>query len=296
MLRRVVLASLLVLAAACEATPSDSPSQPADKQPRPEPRRYRAATELGRLHDRNITEASGIVASPTRSRVLWVHNDSGGAPELFCIRPGGSSCGTVTVTGADAFDWEDIASGSQGDLFVGDIGDNEGVRDAITVYRIAEPPPPGRGESAPSEPAQRIDLVYPKARYDAEALLVHPDTRAIYVITKDSPAVVLRAGPEGGRMKVVGVLRLPGLLSFPTGADITSDGKHVIVGTYDSAFEFRARPSKPFDAIWKTTPRSIELPLAQQREAIAYRADGGAIITTSEGVRAPLVERELVSE
>ena len=82
-----------------------------------------------------------------QKELLWVHDDSGGAPAVYAIRPDGSLASTYTIEGATNTDWEDIAVGPGPErntsyLFVGDIGQNGGARDAVTVYRVAEPPAP----------------------------------------------------------------------------------------------------------------------------------------------------------
>jgi hypothetical protein len=289
---RALLAAVLVATlAACNA-PDRSVDQ--ERPPR-ERRRFGPARTLGELEDERITEASGLVASRRVDGIFWIHNDSGDSPRLFCVRGDGRSCGTVEIAGAEAHDWEDIAA-ADGVLYIGDIGDNTRTRDAIDIYVVREQDPPASGGNATWSVEDRLVYTYPTGPFDAEALLVHPRSRAVYVVTKGSPSVVLRGRANGGRMRVVGALRLPGLLPLPTAGDISSDGRRVIVGTYDEAFELSARPGRPFDSVWRARPRSVALPLAPQREAIAYTADGDAIVSTSEGRHAALVERALLSD
>ena len=57
-----------------------------------------------------LVEASGLVASRAQPGLLWAHNDSGGAPEVFAIGEDGSDRGW-SVAGAAARDWEDMAAG-----------------------------------------------------------------------------------------------------------------------------------------------------------------------------------------
>jgi len=289
---RAVLITLLLVVTVAGCDPSSVSSED-DRDDKRTPRRFGPAQELGRLSDPRITEASGIAASRGYRNVYWVHNDSGGGPEIFCVKANGISCGTVTISEADAIDWEDIAAGPDGTLYIGDIGDNQGTRDSVDVYRVTESEPPGTDRSATWSVDGHPRFRYPGGSFDAEALMVHPQTGAIYIVTKASPALVLRGAPEGGRMKVVGALRLPGLLSLVTAADFSPDGEHAIIGTYDRAFELTARPGRPFDSIWRAKPRPISLPIAPQREAIAYTVKGDAIVSTSEGKGAALVQRKI---
>ena len=283
---------LAVLAAFVACSSDGNPREEGRRSERT--RRYAPARVVGEVRSPGLTELSGIVAATGRPNSFWVHNDSGGAPIVHCIRRDGRSCGDVAVAGAEAIDWEDIATDRAGSLYIGDIGDNLRRRDQVVVYRFAEPRPPGAGKASVSETATALVLSYPDGRArDAEALFVHPATREMYVITKDPPGRVYRAAAEGGRMQRVGRLALPGFLSLVTAADVTPDGRHVLVGTYGPAFELSLGTAGSFDRIWDRPPVEIALPPAEQREAIAYNATGTALISTSEGRRAPLVERRL---
>ena len=108
-------------------------------------RRFSPVTDQSAtLNDGVLNEVSGVAASRLHPPLLWVHNDSGGEPAVYAIRPDGTLVSTVTIEGATNTDWEDIAVGpgparGVSYLFLGDIGDNLSGRDHITVYRIPEP-------------------------------------------------------------------------------------------------------------------------------------------------------------
>src|SRR4051812_21724822 len=118
---------------------------------RPAPRPVSGPPLCSRLHTRitghvatpAATELSGLVLSRAHRGVLWTHNDSGDRARGFAIAPDGRLLGEVAVTGAENFDWEDIAigpgPGSRDTLYVGDIGDNVAQRSDIAVYRMQEP-------------------------------------------------------------------------------------------------------------------------------------------------------------
>ena len=88
-----------------------------------------------------LAEASGIAASRRTPGTLWAINDSGD-PVVYALDAKGAVTGRVRVTGAQVEDWEAIAAGpckSGSCLYVGDIGDNNGTRKQITIYRVPEP-------------------------------------------------------------------------------------------------------------------------------------------------------------
>jgi hypothetical protein len=86
--------------------------------------------------------------------------------------------------------------------------------------------------------------------------------------------------------------------SLISGADIAPDGRRVALCNYLEGFELRL-PADPtsFDAIWRQPAQRLTLGARPQGEAIAYRFDGKALVTTSErpgGLAAPLHQIEQV--
>src|SRR6266545_5181724 len=156
---------------------------------------YGAPVHLVNLGNQSIEESSGIAASRRNAGIFWTHNDSGDGPFVYAFDRQGKHRGVWRVTGAKAIDWEDMAIGpgprrGRSYLYLGDIGDNSKKRDQITVYRVAETQVTPKDSSSTvqnprdTEAADVIRLKYPDGKYDAEALLIHPFTGDLYVITK----------------------------------------------------------------------------------------------------------------
>ena len=253
---------------------------------------YTAPEILGRIRDKRIKESSGLVASRTHEGVLWTHNDSGDGPYLYALDMRGRTLGRWLVTGAEAFDWEDIALGPDDDLYIGDIGDNSSSRSSITVYRVPEPDP--HDAARDTEQATAIELTYPNGAHDAEALMVQPGTGDLYVVTKElsGRALVYRGrAPLNGSVHLEGVgrLDLPATYGGITAGDIASAGDRVILSTYLGGYEFVIGDGESrFDTIWDTLPLEVDLGVRAQGEAVAYDRTGASILTTSEGGRSPL--------
>lgn len=263
-------------------------------------RSYLPAESLGRLNPW-ITESSGIVASRRNPGLLWTHNDAGGGPLLYCLDLRARPCGVWSALGAKARDWEDIAAGpgpkpGVSYLYIGGIGDKEATRRHITVYRVPEPEvASGNASSSPAQPlatspAEALRLEYPDGPHDAEALLVHPESGDIYVVTKDSGGAAVYKASAPLDPRATTQLRLTARLSLPsadpriTGGDIAPDGRRVILCTYLEGFELSLGAGDGnFDQIWATTPIKVQLPHRPHGEAVAYRLDGNALLTTSEG-------------
>ena len=263
----------------------------------------------GTIADAEIKESSGIAASKCQPNVFWTHNDSGDKAFIFALDKSGAKLGTWTVPNAANFDWEDIALFKDNEgkcfIYIGEIGDNESVRDEHVIYRILEPKAGTENASATkqqplaTEPADAVRFIYPDSRHNAETLVVHPKTGDIYVITKrvSGPAGVYRIRPnfgngEAAKAEKVSDLSVPAIPNgFLTGGDISPDGKRLVICDYSAAYEFTLpENAKSFDEIWSQEPESINVGMRKIGEAVTYSPDGNSIILTSEGKNTPIIE------
>jgi hypothetical protein len=80
-----------------------------------------------------IEETSGLIYFNNR---LITHNDAGNEPKLYEIDTITSNINRiVSVTNASNVDWEDLAQ-DENYIYIGDIGNNNGNRTDLKVYRI----------------------------------------------------------------------------------------------------------------------------------------------------------------
>ena len=128
-----------------------------------------------------LAEASGVAVSRAHPGRLWVLNDSG-RPELVAIDENGVMRGRLRVAGATVVDWEALAIGpcpGGSCFYIGDIGDNNGRRRSITIYRVPEPDDP----STPTDVRDAFHATYPDGPRDAETLLV-TRTSEVFIVSK----------------------------------------------------------------------------------------------------------------
>jgi hypothetical protein len=98
-------------------------------------------------------------------------------------------------------------------------------------------------------------------------------------------------------LEKVGNLRTPSLTpGMITGADISPDGRKLILCDYFNAYEMSMPDTKNrgFDEIWKQSMVIVRLGERNQGEAVCYRLDGQAILATGESSPAALIEVEAV--
>ncbi|HEX8463047.1 MAG TPA: hypothetical protein VF627_00385, partial [Abditibacterium sp.] len=156
-------------------------------------------TQLATISNPRLTEISGLAASTRYPGLIYAHNDSGDTARVFLLNFKGETVATVNLRGAYARDYEDIAvagTGANASVYVGDIGDNLGLRDAVQVYRFVEPAldPQKLGQILEVKP-EVIALQYPGAPRDAETLLAAPGGK-LWILSKEDGGSTLFAAPR----------------------------------------------------------------------------------------------------
>jgi hypothetical protein len=257
--RAAVLATCLLLGLGVAASAEETPG----------------AEVAVRLEDPRIVESSGIALSRRHEAVLWTHNDSDDGPLLYAVGSDGRTRATLTLGGAEARDWEGLAAGRDDRggpaLFVGDIGDNNGVWPEVAVYRVAEP---AQLRDA-TVPAVRYRLRYPDGPRDAEALLVNPRSNRLYVASKDPAGGRLYRAPARLRTDRVNVLeRVARIPPVVTDGAFAPDGRSFVLRDYQGAVLYSAGGRRV---------GAFELPLQFQGESITVSADGRSVLAGSEG-------------
>ena len=255
----------------------------------------------------SLTESSGVASSSVSDDWFFTHEDSGSGPVFHAVGVDGRLLATYDL-GVDARDWEDMARGPDGTLWLGDIGDNNAARDlGLLVHRVDEPQVDPAREGVEQEVASTsYRLRYADGPRDAETLLVHPRTGQVLVVSKPlggpvrvyaAPAQLDAGGPnlleEVAQVRVggTGTTGGPGIGSLAqglvTGGDISSDGTRVALRTYTDLYEWPL-PSDDVAAALAAEPVVTALPATFQGEGVAYTRDGTALLVTSEGEGAPV--------
>lgn len=262
-------------------------------------------TITGQLQDRAMGEVSGIAASGINPKIFYVHNDSGDSNRFFVINADGALRNTI-VYDIDSnkprrvYDCEDIAVGAgpkkgKSYIYIADIGDNAFARPAVIIYRIEEQAALINGTNKTAK-AYPIYLKYPDGPKDAETLMIDPLEKLFYIVTKRGDAVGVYTAPLKARVADTTVLTKRSTLTFSgikplkwiTGGDISKDGKHIILKSYQEVYYWERKNN---ESVWQSMQRKPVNPNYKEEklgEAIGFAPDGNGYYTTSEGVFAPI--------
>ena len=242
------------------------------------------ARTLCSIRDPRIPESSGLAAS---ADALWTVNDGGSRLRVFQLDRSCRVRRTIEA-GLDPYDVEDLARAADGTLWLADTGDNGFNRKTVAVERLR-----------PDGTAELFRLTYPDGPHDAEALLLDSSGR-LYIATKEpltstvyTPDRQLSASRPTPLRQVAAVALAPtGTAGGPgtagqvlvTGGAVSADGRQVVLRTYTDAYVWSA-PERDVEAALRSGDRRrIPLPATAQGEAVAFSADGRALLTSTEGL------------
>jgi uncharacterized protein YjiK len=226
-----------------------------------------------------LAEVSGIADSKKNPGFLWAQEDSGNPPNLVLLSHEGTVKATIPLLGASNIDWEDMAlAGDQ--LYIADIGDNQLKRDECVIYQFTEP---SSSDNA-IETYKTIRFKYPDGAHDAEAFLVDPATKDIFIITKaDKPSKIFKLSYPQSFTQLntaanVGSLTFSGVVS----AALSADAKNIIVKTYLGLRLYRRKGTEDIPTTLAGTFTNLGYQVEPQGEAVTFAADNSEFYTLSE--------------
>ncbi|MEV5595754.1 hypothetical protein [Streptomyces sp. NPDC052496] len=230
------------------------------------------------IADPRITESSGLAASRAHPGVYWTHNDSDDGPYVYAVDGRtGRTVATVTLRGiGDPRDVEAVSVGPDGNVYVGDIGDNLGGSwNHVWIYRFPEP----KQLRDQTVTAAQLTVTYDEGPRDAEAMMVHPKTGRVYIASKKkSGGAALYEGPE--RLAARGTntfRRIADIDQWVTDGAFSPDGTRLLLRGYFGAEMYRWEGGRPKDV------GSVGVPLQMQGESVTFTPDGRTLLFGSEG-------------
>ncbi|WP_405938089.1 esterase-like activity of phytase family protein [Streptomyces sp. NBC_00726] len=238
------------------------------------------------IEDPRITESSGLAASRVHPGIYWTHNDSDDGPYVFAVDSRtGKTVATITMKGVGApRDVEAISIGPDGNIYVGDIGDNlDGSWDHVWIYRFPEP----KTLKDATVRATQYDVKYADGPRNAEALMVHPKTGRVYIASKNEEGGGLYEGPAKLTTGGDNVFRRVGEVPWVTDGAFSPDGKELVLRSYFSARGYAFADGRLGE------DHDVESPLLPQSESVTFTADGSALMYGSEGKRSSVVRVDL---
>ncbi|MEC3906794.1 SdiA-regulated domain-containing protein [Tamlana sp. 2201CG12-4] len=219
----------------------------------------------------SLKEASAI-EKVAHSDLLWTIEDSGNKNHIYGLDLNGKIVKDIDINNASNIDWEDLTSDPSGNLYIGDFGNNSKNRDAFTIYKITD-------LKSNKTTAEIIHFVLPKKvkPKDFEAFFLFDDH--FYIFSKENKSSTLLKVPnKTGKhtAKLVTQFNLKSKRKKITSADISNDGKTVVLLTHDRLWKITNFES---DIFFKGTIEVLTFDHSSQKEGICFKNNNTVYIT-----------------
>ena len=239
----------------------------------------------------SLKENSGIVTYDG-GKTIWVIEDSGNNDNIFKVGLDGKIIKHLDVKNAKNKDWEDLTKDKEGNLYIGDFGNNRNEREDLVIYKLPNP----EKEKGDKIGVERIKFRYPQQKkfppkdsklyYDTEALFHWGN--ALYIITKnrtkpyDGKAMIYKVPDTKGEYEAEFIGAWKTCDNYrtcsATSADISPDGKTIAVLGYGLLWLIT---DFEFDNFSKGKVKQIDLELRTQLESVCFK-DSNTIFLSDE--------------
>lgn len=236
---------------------------------------------------RSLNEASGLEKT-THSELLWMINDSGNKPVLFGLDTLGTIKKQLKIN-AQNRDWEDLASDKNGNIYIGDFGNNSNQRKNLTILKILS-------DSLSSDKkidAEKITFHYPEQtdfppknkhmQFDCESFIFYNDSLFLFTKSrsrKDFGRTNLYKIPaEKGHYKAEYISTFNTCNNhgcWVTSADIDDSENSIVLLTENSAWVFTDFKSSDF---FKGNVTQYSFEHYSQKESAIFKNDSTLYIT-----------------
>ncbi len=136
---------------------------------------------------KKLDENSGIVQM--KDSTVWFIQDGGNSDKLYKVGFNGELLRELQVKNGKNKDWEDLATDANGNVYIGDFGNNKSNRTDLVIYKVPNP----EVEKGDKIDAKKIKFKYPdqekfppkrkKKQFDCEAMFYYD--AHLYLITKN---------------------------------------------------------------------------------------------------------------
>ena len=238
-----------------------------------------------------LDEVSGIEMKPD-TNTIWVVNDSGNAAVIYSIDTSCSIGREIEIDKKNR-DWEDLTLDSNGNLYIGDFGNNGNRRDNLRIIKIHE------SEFQSETPDVEVikfryedQKAFPPSKskrfFDCEAFF-YMDGH-LYLLTKSAvkqaygETRLYKLPAEKGSYvaeKIGAFTTCDNSNCRVTSADLSPDGKTLAVLTYDELLLFSNFSGEQF---LEGALRRIPLGYPTQKEGVCF-SDNETVIVVDEDNR-----------
>ena len=215
----------------------------------------------------DLKEASALEVIP-QFDYIWTVEDSGNKKRLYAIDTLGSIVRNIKITNAKNMDWEDLTSDSDGNIYIGDFGNNSKKRKSFTIYKVSID-----DLNKDEAEADKITFTIPKDHKskDFEAFFLWNSD--FYIFSKEHKKFIVLKVPNrigDHKSEIVSEYNFEGKNNKITAADIRADGKEVLILNHDKLWRLKDYND---DNFFSGTIEAIPFNHNSQKEGLSYKTD-----------------------
>ncbi|WP_298555524.1 hypothetical protein [uncultured Algibacter sp.] len=219
----------------------------------------------------SLKEASAI-EKITNSNLLWTIEDSGNKNNIYGLNLKGKIIKDIDINNSSNIDWEDLTSDNQGNLYIGDFGNNSKNRDDFTIYKVSN-------FNTNKTEAQRINFILPKKvkPKDFEAFFLFKDY--FYLFSKENKSSMLFKVPNQVGLHTATLIKafnLDGKNHRITSADISKDGKTIVLLNHNKLWKITNFKN---DLFFEGKIQELKFDHNSQKEGVCFKNNSSVYIT-----------------
>ncbi|MDG1728990.1 MAG: SdiA-regulated domain-containing protein [Algibacter sp.] len=219
----------------------------------------------------SLKEASAI-ETVSDSDLLWTIEDSGNKNNIYGLDLKGNIIKDIDITNSSNIDWEDLTSDKQGNLYIGDFGNNSKNRDDFTIYKVSN-------LKADKTTAERINFILPKKvkPKDFEAFFLSESY--FYLFSKENKSSMLFKVPNKMGLhtaKLIKTFNLDGKNHRITSAAISENGKTIVLLNHNKLWKITNFKG---DNFLDGTIKELKFEHDSQKEGICFKDNTSVYIT-----------------
>jgi hypothetical protein len=211
-----------------------------------------------------LAESSGLEHAGGGS--FWTLRDSGGAAALYRIAADGRLLDTLSLPLRN-IDWEELARDSEGNLYIGDFGNNQNQRRNLMIFRLSADKADIDTIRFHWEDQQGFPPAKEEQNYDCEAFIWHAGQLHLFTKSRGDGYVRHYTVPDQPGAYAAALQESAYVKDLVTAADISPDGSTLALLTYGKVYLFSVKAP---DAYLQHPLGCIRIPGAGQSEAILF--------------------------
>lgn len=230
---------------------------------------------------RGLRESSGLIPLGDGQGSFWTHQDGGNPSFLYRLEPDGRVSDTLQLNLPNQ-DWESISKDREGNMYIGDFGNNAHKRQNLRIFRLR----------AGSMHADTISFSYPdqfffpsegkkERNFDCEAFFWHNNRLHLFSKSWGNRIVKHYSLPDSAgnyEARLEEELPLRGLI---TGAALRPDGKELALLAYGRIYLFKVSAEQ--EGFLQQPYKCISLAGRSQTEAISYLNNRNMLVSNEQG-------------